>query len=106
MNPQAILGISIECGCSGGLGAHNGPVTSNEGMYNNYCTAVKTYWSDTTVMDNLCGADATGVATQGAHEVSSTSLHFRVWLRQHHPHLTSAAGRCVAAWWCMAILCR
>jgi hypothetical protein len=50
----------------------NGPVTRNEGMYNNY-TAVKTYWSDTTVMDNLRGADATGVATPGAQEVTSTA---------------------------------
>ena len=50
----------------------NGPVTRNEGMYNNY-TAVKTYWSDTVVMDNLRGADATGVATPGAQEISSTS---------------------------------
>jgi hypothetical protein len=43
----------------------NGPVTRNEGMYNAY-TAVKTYWSDTIVMDNLRGGDATGVATPGA----------------------------------------
>ena len=50
----------------------NGPVTRNEGMYNAY-TAVKTYWSDTIVMDNLRGADATGVATPGAQEVVSTS---------------------------------
>ena len=50
----------------------NGPVLRNEGMYNNY-TAVHTYWSDTTVMDNLRGGDATGVATPGAQEVVSTS---------------------------------
>ena len=50
----------------------NGPVTRNEGMYNNY-TAVKTFWSDTVVMDNLRGGDATGVATPGAQEISSTS---------------------------------
>ena len=50
----------------------NGPVLRNEGMYNNY-TAVHTYWSDTTVMDNLRGGDATGVATPGAQEVVSVS---------------------------------
>jgi hypothetical protein len=50
----------------------NGPVTRNEGMYNNY-TAVKTFWSDTTRMDNLRGADATGVATPGAQETFSTN---------------------------------
>ena len=50
----------------------NGPVTRNEGMYNAY-TAVKTYWSDTIVMDNLRGGDATGVATPGAQEVTSTA---------------------------------
>ena len=38
-------------------------------MYNNYA-AIKTYWSDTTVMDNLRGGDATGVATPGAQEIS------------------------------------
>ncbi len=38
-------------------------------MYNNY-TAVKTYWSDTTLMDNLRGGDATGLATPGAQEIS------------------------------------
>jgi hypothetical protein len=41
-------------------------------MYNGYAS-VKTYWSDTMVMDNLRGADATGVATPGAQEVTSTS---------------------------------
>ena len=41
-------------------------------MYNAYA-AVKTYWSDTIVMDNLRGGDATGVATPGAQEVTSTS---------------------------------
>jgi hypothetical protein len=50
----------------------NGPVTRNEGMYNNY-TAVKTFWSDTVVMDNLRGGDATGVATPGAQEITSTA---------------------------------
>ena len=43
-----------------------------QGMYNAYA-AVKTYWSDTVNMDNLRGADATGVATPGAQEISSTS---------------------------------
>ena len=53
----------------------NGPVTRNEGMYNNYAS-VSTYWSDTTVMDNLRGADATGVATPGAQETfSSNTTH-------------------------------
>jgi hypothetical protein len=42
-----------------------------QGMYNNY-TAVKTYWSDTTLMDNLRGGDATGLATPGAQEISFT----------------------------------
>ena len=50
----------------------NGPVTRNEGMYNGYA-AVKTYWSDTVVMDNLRGGDATGVATPGAQEITSTA---------------------------------
>ena len=50
----------------------NGPVTRNEGMYNNY-TSVQTFWSDTTLMDNLRGGDATGVATPGAQEVSFNS---------------------------------
>ena len=53
----------------------NGPVTRNEGMYNNY-TAVKTYWSDTVAMDNLRGGDATGLATPGAQETfSSNTTH-------------------------------
>ena len=47
----------------------NGPVTRNEGMYNNY-VSVKTYWSDTIIMDNLRGGDATGVATPGTNEIS------------------------------------
>jgi hypothetical protein len=50
----------------------NGPVTRNEGMYNNY-TSVQTYWSDTTLMDNLRGGDATGVATPGAQEVTAST---------------------------------
>ncbi len=50
----------------------NGPVDRNEGMYNGYA-AIKTYWSDTIVMDNLRGGDATGLATPGAQEVTSTS---------------------------------
>ena len=70
---------------------HNGPVTRNEvdlrtkslcflsrltcfmqGMYNNYA-AEHAFWADTTNMDNLHGADATGKATPGAMEVSSTA---------------------------------
>ncbi len=39
-------------------------------MYNAYA-GVKAYWSDTTVMDNLRGGDATGLATPGAQEVVS-----------------------------------
>ena len=50
----------------------NGPVDRNEGAYNNY-TAVKTYWYDTINSDNLRGADATGVATPGAQEITSTA---------------------------------
>ena len=53
----------------------NGPVTRNEGMYNNY-TAVKTYWSDTVFMDNLRGGDATGVATPGAQEITYSTSGF------------------------------
>jgi len=49
----------------------NGPVTRNEGMYNHYASE-HAYWSDTTNMDNLRGGDATGKATPGAMEVSST----------------------------------
>jgi len=51
---------------------HNGPVTRNEGMYNSYA-AEHAFWADTTNMDNLRGADATGKATPGAMEVSSTA---------------------------------
>ena len=43
-----------------------------QGMYNAYA-AVKTFWSDTTLMDNLRGADATGVATPGAQEISASA---------------------------------
>ncbi len=50
----------------------NGPVTRNEGMYNAY-TSVKAYWSDTVFMDNLRGADATGLATPGAQEVTGAN---------------------------------
>ena len=38
-------------------------------MYNAYA-GVKAAWSDTTVMDNLRGGDATGLATPGAQEIS------------------------------------
>lgn len=41
-------------------------------MYNNY-VAEHAFWADTTNMDNLRGADATGKATPGAMEVSSTA---------------------------------
>ena len=41
-------------------------------MYNNYA-AEHAFWADTTNMDNLRGADATGKATPGAMEVSSTA---------------------------------
>ena len=40
-------------------------------MYNNYASE-HAYWSDTTNMDNLRGADATGKATPGAMEGSAT----------------------------------
>ncbi len=40
-----------------------------QGAYNGYA-AVKTFWSDTTLMDNLRGGDATGLATPGAQEVA------------------------------------
>ena len=39
-------------------------------MYNNY-VAQHAFWADTTNMDNLRGADATGLATPGAQEVTS-----------------------------------
>ena len=48
-------------------------------MYNNYA-AVKTYWSDTTVMDNLRGGDATGMATPGAQEISFTQNKDDSWV--------------------------
>ena len=41
-------------------------------MWNNYASVHAT-WADTTNMDNLRGADATGLATPGAMEVSSTA---------------------------------
>ncbi len=41
-------------------------------MYNNYA-AIHAFWSDTTNMDSLRGADATHSATPGAQEVSSTA---------------------------------
>ncbi len=40
-----------------------------QGIYNGYA-AIKTYWSDTVLMDNLRGGDATGLATPGAQEIS------------------------------------
>ena len=40
-----------------------------QGAYNGY-TAVKAYWYDTVLIDNLRGGDATGLATPGAQEVS------------------------------------
>jgi hypothetical protein len=40
-------------------------------MYNNY-VAMHSFWADTTNMDNLRGGDATGKATPGAMEGSST----------------------------------
>ena len=40
-----------------------------QGAYNGYA-AVKAYWSDTIVEDNLRGGDATGAATPGAQEVT------------------------------------
>ena len=36
-----------------------------QGMYNNYA-AVKTSWSDTTLMDNIRGADATDSTIPGS----------------------------------------
>lgn len=41
-------------------------------MYNNYASE-HAFWADTTNMDNLRGADATGKATPGSFEVSSTA---------------------------------
>ena len=41
-------------------------------MYNSYA-AIQAVWHDTTTMDNLRGADATGVATPGAQEVTATA---------------------------------
>ncbi len=41
-----------------------------QGMYNDY-TAIHAFWADTTNMDNLRGADATGKATPGSQEVVS-----------------------------------
>jgi hypothetical protein len=38
-------------------------------MFNSY-SSVQAFWSDTTLMDNLRGGDATGLATPGAQEVS------------------------------------
>ncbi len=38
-------------------------------MFNSYA-AIKTFWFDTMSMDNFRGADATGVATPGAAEVT------------------------------------
>jgi hypothetical protein len=43
-------------------------IYSPQGAYNGYA-AIKTYWSDTVVMDNLRGGDATGLATPGAQEI-------------------------------------
>ncbi len=40
-----------------------------QGACNGY-TAVKAFWYDTVLIDNLCGGDATGLATPGAQEVS------------------------------------
>ena len=40
-----------------------------QGAYNGYA-AIKAYWSDTTLADNLRGGDATGLATPGAQEVA------------------------------------
>jgi hypothetical protein len=42
-----------------------------QGMFNSYA-AIKTFWFDTMSMDNFRGADATGVATPGAAEVTYT----------------------------------
>ena len=43
-----------------------------QGAYNGYA-AIKAYWSDTVVEDNLRGGDATGAATPGAQEISIAS---------------------------------
>ena len=43
-----------------------------QGAYNGY-TSIKAYWYDTTLIDNLRGGDATGMATPGAMEVTSDS---------------------------------
>ena len=40
-----------------------------QGMFNSYAS-IQAYWSDTILMDNLRGADSTGVATPGAQEIS------------------------------------
>lgn len=43
-------------------------------MFNSY-SSIQAYWSDTVLMDNLRGADATGVATPGAQEISINSTN-------------------------------
>ncbi len=40
-----------------------------QGAYNGY-TSIKAYWYDTTLIDNLRGGDATGLATPGAQEIA------------------------------------
>ncbi|EKX48182.1 hypothetical protein GUITHDRAFT_106261 [Guillardia theta CCMP2712] len=40
---------------------------SNQGAYNNYA-AINTFWSDTTAMDNLRGADITDHSIAGSFE--------------------------------------
>ena len=64
-------------------------------MYNHYASE-HAYWSDTTNMDNLRGADATGKATPGAMEVSSDAFSVTGFGNTRHTYSGDDAhvGKC------------
>jgi len=64
--------------------------SSNQGMWNSYAS-ISAYWSDTTAMDNLRGADITATSVAGSTETIATNTAANNVRGGHSVHTASGS---------------